>query len=306
VKQEIAKEGILPYSLFFAQSYDFSLGRLFGKSSPKADIDPVYSEKTPAAALALHWVITTVIVIVPIVTIKPTPYSATPAQSFLAAIFAYDIDIVAFTALSFGLLYLRCSPHHHWAEKSQLKYPALSITCALIVFVGCLFPLIFVWVPDPRFPTMSRTSNLLPWYTGWVAAISLIVFAFVYWVIFRVYVSLRSAHEGTTLHVKREPKFKRDSGGLTQVLEIVTLDWKREIGLRIHEIPETDDAFQSNTVSSGPGSVTRLQYYGGVKDRNSTAMSEEPVRGNGNGLYEPHIRRKPVRYELAVAEHDQD
>jgi len=43
-----------------------------------------------------------------------------------------------------------------------------------------------------------------------------------------------------------------------------------------------------------------------VKDRNSTAMSEEPVRGNGNGLYEPHIRRKPVRYELAVAEHDQD
>ena len=90
------------------------------------------------------------------------------------------------------------------------------------------------------------------------------------------------------------------------MLEIVTLDWKREIGLRIHEIPETDDAFQSNTVSSGPGSVTRLQYYGGVKDRNSTAMSEEPVRGNGNGLYEPHIRRKPVRYELAVAEHDQD
>lgn len=304
MKQEIAKEGILPYSLFFAQNYDFSLGRLFGMSSPKTDSDSIYSEKTPAGALALHWAITTVIVIIPLVTIKPTPYSATPAQTFLAAIFAYEIDIACLTALSFGLLYLRFSPHHHWAEKSQLKYPALSTTCALIVFVGCLFPLVFVWVPDPGFPKMSRTSNLLPWFTGWVAALCLLVIAFVYWVIFRFHVSLRSAHEGTTLHVRREPKFKRDSGGLTQVLEIVTLEWKREIGLRLHEIPETDDAFRSNTVSPRPESVTRLQYYGGVKDRNSTATSEDSVRGNG--FYEPPIRRKPLRYELAVAEHDED
>jgi hypothetical protein len=63
VKQEIAKEGILPYSLFFAQSYDFSLGRIVGKYTPKADVNSMYSEETTNAMLAVHWVFTTIMVV---------------------------------------------------------------------------------------------------------------------------------------------------------------------------------------------------------------------------------------------------
>jgi amino acid transporter len=63
VKQEIAKEGILPYSLFFAESYDISLSRLFSRKSRQGSI-PIYRERTPAATLALHWIITTILVIV--------------------------------------------------------------------------------------------------------------------------------------------------------------------------------------------------------------------------------------------------
>jgi hypothetical protein len=280
------------------------LGRLFGHNSPKADITSMYSEKTPAAALALHWAFTTVMVVVPILIIKPQPYSATPAQSFLAAVFAYDIDVVCFTALSFGILYLRFSPTLRWAEKSQFKHQALSIISALIVFVGCLFPLILIWAPDPAFKKQSRTSNLLPWFTSGTAAICLIALSFLYWVIFRVYVKMRSAREGKTLHVKREPKFKHDSDGLTQVLEIVTLEWKREVGMRLDEIEETDDGFRSSTVSPGPGSVTRLHHYGGGGDRTGTGISEDSA--HENGLYQYAVRRKPVRYELPVPEHGQD
>jgi hypothetical protein len=44
--------------------------------------------------------------------------------------------------------------------------------------------------------------------------------------------------------VKREPKFKVDSGGLTQIIEIVTLQWVREVGMRLDEIEETNHTQQ--------------------------------------------------------------
>jgi len=56
----------------------------------------------------------------------------------------------------------------------------------------------------------------------------------------RCYILVRSAREGKTLVVKRQPKFKVDSGGLTQIVEIVTLQWVREVGMRLDEIEETD------------------------------------------------------------------
>jgi hypothetical protein len=261
----------------------------------------MYSEKTPATALLLHWILTTILVIVPVLAIKPSPYSATPAQSFLAAVFAYDIDIVCFTALSFGLLYLRLSPRLHWAEKSQLKYPALSITAALIVLTGCLFPLILIWVPDPAFKKQSRTANLLPWFTSGTAAVCLVLFSFLYWVVFRVYVKVRSAREGKTLHVRREPKFKHDTHGLTQVLEIVSLEWKREVGLRLDEIAETDDGFRSGTMSPVTESVSGAQSRGRASYRTDTGISR--ASAHEEVMSQPAVRRKPVRYELPVPEH---
>jgi hypothetical protein len=261
----------------------------------------MYSEKTPATALLLHWVLTTILVIIPILTIKPSPYSATPAQSFLAAVFAYDIDIVCFVALSFGLLFLRFTPRFRWAEKSQLKYPLLSVTAALIVFVGCLFPLILIWVPDPAFKKQSRTANLLPWFTSGTAAICLVAFSFLYWVVFRVYVKVRSAREGKTLQVRREPKFKHDSHGLTQVLEIVSLEWKREVGLRLGEMAETDDGFRSGTMSPLTESVSGVQSYGRSSYRTDTGISR--ASAHEEAMDQPPVRRKPVRYELPVPEH---
>jgi hypothetical protein len=240
VKQEIAKEGILPYSLVFAQSYDFSLGRLFGQKSPKADVDSVYSEDTPAATLVLHWTFTNIMVLGPVLAIQPQPYSSTPAYTFLASIVVYVNNVTKFTFIALGLLCLRFSPKVRWTEKSEFKHPAISIIAALIVFVACAFPLIFMWVPDPAFTTLSRTSGLVSWFVIQTVGLGIIGFAFLYWVLFRCYISVRSGRDGKSLHVMREPKFKVDSGGPAQIFEIVTLQWVREVGLRLDEIEETN------------------------------------------------------------------
>lgn len=151
VKQEIAKEGILSYSLFFAESYDISLSRLFSRKSKPGSI-PIYREKPPAAALALHWIITTILVIVPVVALQPVPYSTGPAYSYLTTAFIYDINVVYFFFIALGMLCLRLTPSVHWAEKSQLQWPIVSILSASILLVCFAFPMIFLWVPDLRFP----------------------------------------------------------------------------------------------------------------------------------------------------------
>lgn len=75
--------------------------------------------------------------------------------------------------------------------------------------------------------------------------------------------------------MRREPKFKHDTGGLTQILEIVTLEWKREVGLRLDEIEETDDGFRSNTVSPGPDENMRRRYLGGSEGSSGFGSGRE-------------------------------
>lgn len=279
VKQEIAKEGVLPYSLFFAESYEFSLSNCFGRSKKK--VKSFDHEKTPAATLALHWVLTNIFVIAPVLAIQPHPYSTAAAYAYIQTAFIYNTDVVYFVAVAGGLLCLRFTPSVRWAEKSQLKRPWLSIGAASIFFVCALFPVICIWIPDPAFPKATRTSNLVPWWAGQTLAVCLLAFSFSYWVVFRLYIRVRSAREGKTLHVRREPIFKHDvGGGLIQIFEIVTLQWRRDVGLRMNEIDEiaTDDGCRSSTIqSSSP--PTRLRQYDGWESR--SRLSPSPVHEIG-------------------------
>lgn len=278
VKQEIAKEGILPYSLFFAKSYDLSLSTLFKGRSSQADSNTISSEKTPAAALALHWILTNIIVVVVVLAIQPKPYSSTPAFTFMSIVFAYIIYVTVFVFISFGLLCLRFSKTARWAEKSEFKHPWVSVIAALILFAGSLFPLIFMWVPDRAYPTLPRTSNLVPWYASQTFGLSIVTFAFLYWVGLRCYVSVRSGREGKTLYVKREPKFRVDPGGLTQIAEIVTLQWVREVGMWLGDISETGDQRRHQDIQPAPGEdhTHRRAWASGVATRGYQAGGQEP------------------------------
>jgi amino acid transporter len=245
VKQEIAKEGVLPYSLFFAKSYDFSLGRLFKHKSQKAetqsDNETFYSEKTPVATLALHLLLTTIMVVGPVLALQPQPYSSSPASIFYAATYVYLINLVLFAVISGGVLVLRFSPKIRWADKTALKRPILSISAASTVCIGAIFAIIFVWVPDASAPYFVKSSGLLPWYGPATFAFCLLGLAVLYWAGLRCYIAIRSAREGKVLHVRREPKFKVEPDGhLTQILEIVTLQWVREVGMRLEDIIQTE------------------------------------------------------------------
>lgn len=305
VKQEIAKEGILPYSLFFAESYGLSLSGIFGRK-PKSKVRTSYHtnfEKTPAATLALHWVITTILVVAPVLAIVPVPYNSTAAYAYITTAFVYDIDVVYFAAVAFGLLCLRFTPSVRWAEKSAFKRPWVSITAASVLLVGCLFPLIFIWVPDPAFPQATRTNKIVPWWGGQTLAVCFLLFAFLYWVAFRMYIQIRSEREGKTLHVKREPIFKQDTGGLTQIFEIVTLQWRREVGMRLDEIEETDDGYRSSTIQSSsppPNSNGRLRQYDGWEGRASPGLGPNPTHEMGMEQSRFAVRRKPVLSELVA------
>jgi len=300
VKQEIAKEGVLPYSLFFAENYGLSLGRLFGRKTKSKT--KVYQEKTPAATLALHWVITNILVAAPVLAIRPKPYNSTAAYAYITTAFVYDINVVYFVILSIGLLCLRFTPGVHWAEKSPVK-GWVSVTASLVFLIGCLFPLICIWIPDPAFPQATRTNYLVPWWAGQTLAVCLLLFAFLYWVAFRLYVRIRSDRGGETLHVNREPIFKHENGGLTQVYEIVTLQWRKNIGMTLDEIEETDDGYLSPTVvSSSPprNGSGRLSPYSGWESRTSSGMGPNSTLEIGMQRPQFAVKRKPIVSELVA------
>jgi hypothetical protein len=239
VKQEIAKEGVLPFSLTFAQNYDFSLSRLFGcrPANPGLGIN-LHSEKTPAATLALHWFLTNTLVLATVFSLQPQAqtYDPTPAYTFLVSSYTYVVDIACFAAMGLGLLCLRLTPSLNWASKSQFRHQWVSTLCAAVLFLLSVVPLVLLWVPDPGAPFLSRTDNLVPWYAPQTLGVCAIAGAFLYWLGFRAYVLIRSRASGLVLKIERHPIFKDDKGRLTQIYEIITLRWvdddSRDIGLQ--------------------------------------------------------------------------
>ena len=179
-------------------------------------------------------------VVGPVLALRPTPYTSGPAFTFLSGSYAYLINIVTFTTVSFGLLFFRLSPKQRWSQKSAFKYPIISTAAALVVFLTCVFPLVAIWIPDPAMPNLARTAGLVPWWGATTMAVCLLSLAVLYWAVFRCHIWVRSAREGKTLHVLREPKFKIDETGdghaLTQTFEIVTLQWVRNVGVTLDEL----------------------------------------------------------------------
>lgn len=305
MKQEIAKEGILPYSLWFAESYDFSFRRLLPRqthvpSKPSTKPSLLSSEKTPAATLLLHWMITNLMVVGPVLALRPTPYTSTPAFTFLSGAYAYLINIVTFTAVSFGLLFFRLSPQQRWSHKSAFKYPIISTAAALVVFLTCVFPLIAIWIPDPALPYLARTSGLVPWWGSTTMAVCLLALAVLYWAVFGGYIWLRSAREGKTLHVLREPKFKIDETGdghaLTQTFEIVTLQWVRKVGVTLDElrsVSRVDDigwslrGTQQPPVRNMGPTEPGFYGYGDAKSVTELAVTNSPLTVHSAAISSP-------------------
>lgn len=118
VKQEIAKEGILPLSIYFSRSTVTPVAWIRNKwrQSDEAEAEQLpRSEETPAMALLLHWTFT-------ILLIACTSSSA-PALAYqvLISLYSYTLVLLAGLFVTCGLLYLRYNPRENWAGTCGFK-----------------------------------------------------------------------------------------------------------------------------------------------------------------------------------------
>lgn len=135
VKQEIAKEGILPKSLFFAASKDSLLSRL-------ATRNPADREQVPIAATLLHLMLEIVLVL-------SVGLSLAPSEAYNALTYVYTYvvtGILGFLAVV-GLLYLKVDAWlkpqtgRRWNQKREYRPMLDPLPC--IVAVGSLALLLF-------------------------------------------------------------------------------------------------------------------------------------------------------------------
>ncbi|OBR02146.1 High-affinity methionine permease [Colletotrichum higginsianum IMI 349063] len=263
VKQEIAKEGILPWPKLFARNTDMSIGRLirwFQKKGWFVSLHHIrwlspehHSERTPVGALFLHFV-SCVILLFATYGIEPTT-----AYVLLTSLSAYVINAFMATFLGLGILILRfCGPPRTvaeedastfeqesrpltWAEMTGKQFrPFLSIFCALVYMCGGLYPVITNWVP----PSGSLPSTVKPWYlvptVSWVV-IGIGIGWFFGFVLFARYIERK---EHSVFVVEKKPEFEpaetsgrsSEASGtgtdLIQVHETVYLSWVGKEALR--------------------------------------------------------------------------
>ncbi|KAA8898780.1 amino acid permease-domain-containing protein [Sphaerosporella brunnea] len=176
VKAEIAKEGILPFSKFFAANTPTLFTRLFRSRSAVVDDfhdrTEASTEQTPAGALLLHWIFSMIIVIAPPVG---------DAYTFFIHLYSYTIDTCLGALLAAGLLWLRWKPHSTWVAESNFK-PWGGPTMAMLYLLFNSFIIVAPFIPP------TSTLNLMAsikYYIFPTVGLGLLVAGGFYWLGFR-------------------------------------------------------------------------------------------------------------------------
>jgi hypothetical protein len=173
MKQEIAKQGFIPFPKFFAQDADVSIGRLVlylrrkGWKVPFFSSPEEHREATPVGALVLH-LGACLVLVWSTIGIHPDD-----AYGLLSSLSAYLITAFFGIFLALGILILRIAgPQATEAAKTQeyrtahvdiepdrpmrrswrqmtrgSVYSWLSISTAILYLVGNAFPVIASWIP---------------------------------------------------------------------------------------------------------------------------------------------------------------
>jgi len=235
VKQEIAKEGILPWPKFFGQSKDLSFGRLLtwiGKDNHTFVNDKFHwllrqpwlnprehTQETPFGALFLHWLFTIFMILV---TIHLSP---TDAYGVLVNLYSYTVVAVFGFAIAVGMLKLRFSSRERWREKSSFN-PIFSILSAFIFAIGSAYPIVASWVPPNG--DFATQVTVVAWFTTPTVAWSILTFGAVWYLGFNLYASRRGRRDKVEFQVQKVPEFDKDpppDGPPVQVHETVYLAW---------------------------------------------------------------------------------
>lgn len=210
VKQEIAKEGVIPFAKFFGENRT-----LFGRR--RLTNEAHQPEPTPLGALFLHWVFAVTLILI--------TWPAKPASAYriLANLYVYLTDLVPSFIMAIGMLYLRFFTQ--WSTKSLMP-SWVSILAALVYALANGFPLIAVWIPPSH--TSNDVYDLIPgfpWYLTGTLSWIVLVCGVLYWASFRFVLPRVGARKGKEFVVEREPVFRMQDGERVQWHEIVLHSW---------------------------------------------------------------------------------
>ncbi|KAL1895539.1 hypothetical protein Cpir12675_003177 [Ceratocystis pirilliformis] len=143
VKQELAKQGILPFSRFFSSDWPF---------------------QAPSTAILLHWFFSVVLILA---LSKPDTYT------FMTNIFTYSDNWIKLF-LAIGLLYLTWTPREEWAKSRTTfrNYPPVTMFYAL----SLLFTLAVPFVPN-------KDLGQIPYWVVPTLGTGVLFIGAVYWLV---------------------------------------------------------------------------------------------------------------------------
>jgi hypothetical protein len=232
MKQEIAKQGYVPFRKFLGEDVDVSIGRFIVYLRQKKRgwrlkwLSPEHhQEPTPVGALCLH-LISCIVLIFATYKIK-----ADDAYSLLTGLYAYLLTAFFGFFLALGILILRFGNapdtdpaktkeyrvalargtaddepmRQTWAAMTGKSVSGwLSILCALIYLVGNAFPVTVSWVPA----TAAFTKNTVAWWVLPVVSWTVLGFAAIWWLGFVVMAKYREGHQHKRLVREIWPEFE--------------------------------------------------------------------------------------------------
>jgi hypothetical protein len=210
VKQEIAKDGIIPFAKFFGENRT-----LLRRWRSKIESDE--PEPTPIGALFLHWLSAVFLILL--------TWPAKPASAYriLVNLYVYLTDVVPSFIMAIGMLYLRFFTD--WSAKSLMP-SWLSVLAGSVYALANGFPLVAVWIPPTH--TSGDVYDLIPgfpWYITGALSWALLSCGVLYWVCFRYILPRVGARRGKVFIVEREPVFRMQDGERVQWHEIVLHSW---------------------------------------------------------------------------------
>ncbi|CAM1508570.1 Fc.00g054180.m01.CDS01 [Cosmosporella sp. VM-42] len=253
VKQEIAKEGIIPFAKFFAQNTDMSVGRLLAYFQKKGWFSSLlrirwfspegHREQTPVGAFVLHFLSCLILIF--------ATWEMTPNQAYtlLTKLGAYVTNAFFGTFLGLGILILRFRGPPATDDEDDLDKteapktwrqltgkhinPVLSVVCASIYMIGGLWPVVASWVgPSSHIPQTIKWYLVpaISWAVIGTGALWFLGFITIAWWTDRKHhkvfvVEKKPEFESADGFAATGEKEGRGSGGLVLVHETVYLSW---------------------------------------------------------------------------------
>jgi amino acid transporter len=158
IKQEIAKEGILPKSLYLAASYTTPFG-MFQKWFSKRPLDEHEVDKAPTLAFSLHWFSSVLLVAV------MAPLADT-RQSYLilTSLYSYAVNTLIGFWVSVGLIIIKMRKSKwHWQERRRYR-PWMSPAHVVLYTIFTAFILVAAFVPPSEGSPYREQYTNVPYF----------------------------------------------------------------------------------------------------------------------------------------------